>query len=87
MTTKLGWQELFRAAMLEVRPEELPKRIDAAEEAIRQRSEELNRASPCSKEEQQAMADALRALRVVVQTECQASGSRPSGIPRSEVAS
>jgi hypothetical protein len=86
MTTKPGWQELFQAAMLEVLPEELPQRIAAAEEAIRQRSEALDGSSSCSSEEQQAIADALRALRVLAQTECQASGSRPSGIPRSEVA-
>jgi hypothetical protein len=67
----LSWQELYRAALLEVQPEQLRRRIDAAEKAIFQRSEELRQASNQVNEEQAAMADALRALRVLAQSECQ----------------
>jgi hypothetical protein len=68
----LSWQELYKAALLEVQPKELQRRINAAEKAIHQRSEELRQAGIHFSEEQAAMADALRALRVLVQSECQA---------------
>ena len=67
----LSWQELYKAALLEVQPKELQRRINAAEKAIHQRSEELRKASSHFSEEQAAMADALRALRVLVQNECE----------------
>jgi hypothetical protein len=31
MTTQVGWRELYQAALLELRPEELRTRIDDAE--------------------------------------------------------
>lgn len=65
------WQESYRAALLEVDPEQLRRRIDAAEKAIYKRSEELRQADHQVNEEQGAMADALRALRVLAQSECQ----------------
>jgi hypothetical protein len=68
MTMNLSWQELYRVALLEVQPDELRRRIGAAEKAIGQRIEELKQAGSQSSEEQQAMADALRTLRVLAQT-------------------
>ncbi|HXM61742.1 MAG TPA: hypothetical protein VN950_12875 [Terriglobales bacterium] len=67
----LSWHELYKAALLEVRAEQLQRRIDAAEKAIYERSEELKRAGTRASEEEAAMADALRALRVLTQNECQ----------------
>lgn len=87
MTMSLGWQELYRAALLEAQPEQLRRRIDAAEEAICQRLEELRRAGPDSDEEQRAIADARRALRVLGQTECQPQGSLGAVVPQREVVS
>jgi ATP/maltotriose-dependent transcriptional regulator MalT len=48
----------------------MQRRIDAAEKAISQRSEELKQSGNESIEEQQAMADALRALRLLARAEC-----------------
>jgi hypothetical protein len=33
----IDWQKLYEAAMLEINPDELPTRIEAAEQAIAQR--------------------------------------------------
>jgi hypothetical protein len=76
ITMDLSWQELYRAALLEVQPEQLRQRIDAAEKAIYERSEELRQADNPVNQEQAAMADALRALRVLAQSECQAGNLR-----------
>jgi hypothetical protein len=73
MTTSPSWRELYKAALLEVQHEELRRRIDAAEKAIYQRSEELKQNGSHSGEEQREMGDAIRALRFLVQTECQSS--------------
>jgi hypothetical protein len=74
-------------ALLEVQPEELGRRIEAAEEAIYQRIEELNQTGAQSVEEQQAIADALRALRFLARTECQHRLFVETGMPQSEVES
>jgi len=83
----LSWQELYRAALLEVQPEELRRRIGAAENAIGQRLEELKQTGSHSSEEQQAIADALRTLRVLAQIECQPQPSSGTGGSQNEVAS
>ena len=70
MNMNVGWPELYQAAMLELRPEELPRRIDAAEKAIQQRIVELSRNDSSSEEERQAIEDALRGLRALASTEC-----------------
>jgi hypothetical protein len=73
MTTSPWWRELYRAALLEVEREELRRRIDEAEKAIDQRSDELKRSGSQSGEEQREMADAIRALRLLAQIECRSS--------------
>ena len=85
MTLKFAWQEQYAAAMLELNREELPWQIDAAEKAIYQRVEELNKAGASSAEELGAMNDALRALRALAKTEC--PGSAEPRIPQNGVAS
>jgi hypothetical protein len=72
MTMNLFWRELYKTALVEVQPERLRERIDAAEKAIRQRSDELKQAGGYAGEETAAMADALRTLRVLAQSECEA---------------
>jgi hypothetical protein len=85
MPTSPSWQELYKAALLEVQHEELRRRIDAAEKAIYQRSEELKQNGGYSGEEQREMEDAIRALRVLAQSECQSSTATDA--PQREVAS
>jgi len=85
MTTSPSWREFYQAALLEVQHEELRRRIDEAEKAIYQRSEELKQNGSHSGEEQREMADAIRALRFLTQTECQSSTG--TGKPQREVAS
>jgi|HubBroStandDraft_1064217.scaffolds.fasta_scaffold16420_5 hypothetical protein len=69
-----SWQKLYREALLEVQAERLQERIEAAETTIQQRNEELQQQGVYASEEQAAMADALRALRVLAQSECQIQG-------------
>jgi hypothetical protein len=52
------WQEAYRAALLELDPEKLPKRVEVAETAISKRLQTLSKA-PNSKAERQAIEDAL----------------------------
>jgi len=80
MTMKIAWQELYKAALLEVRPEELRQRIGDAEKAIQQRIAELRRNNSSSETESQALDDALRGLRVLANTECKPPGSIQSGL-------
>ncbi len=73
--TNFLWREKYTEAMLALNPEELPAKIAAAEEAIRQRIEELERSNENSGEELWALNDARRGLRVLAQAECQATSS------------
>ena len=59
------WQREFEAALAEVDPQKLLQRVEAAEGAIFLRQQALADA-PCA--EQQAIADAMRKLRLI-QTE------------------
>ncbi len=85
MSANIEWQELYRAGLLELRPEELRQGIDAAEKAIQQRIAELRQSESSSAQEFQALEDALRGLRVLTVTECQPS--ELSDLAKSEVAS
>jgi hypothetical protein len=87
MAMNVSWQELYRAALLEVELEQLRDRIDAAEKAIYQRSQEISQAGSSTKDEQAAMADALRALRVLVQCECRNDGCAGVDVVKDNVAS
>jgi hypothetical protein len=83
--TNLLWREKYTEAMLELNPEELPSKILAAEKAIRQRIEELERSNENSEEELWALNDALRGLRVLAQAECRSPGPRkPEKRPEQE---
>jgi hypothetical protein len=81
------WQELYRSALLELRPEELRQRIDNAERAIQKRMVELRRDDSDSAEESQALDDALRGLCVLRTTECSSPYPAFSSPPESEAVS
>jgi hypothetical protein len=66
-----SWKQLYQAALLELKPEEMRRGIEAAERAIYQRVEELNQNDASSGEELWAIHDALRCLRVLAQSERQ----------------
>jgi hypothetical protein len=87
VTANVTWQELYRTALLELRPEELRLRIDIAEKAIQQRLAELRGTDSNSEEDLRARDDALRGLRILASTECKAPQSTPQGCVRSEVRS
>jgi hypothetical protein len=87
MNTQVGWRELYRAALLELRSEELRARIDDAERAIRQRVVDLRHAHSSSEEESRALDDALRGLQVLASTECKSAPSTLSGLAQGEVIS
>lgn len=87
MTTNGAWQEMYRAALLELRPEELQRRIGNAERAIQQRIAELKRNDSSSADESQALDDALRALRILADTECKTAPSARPGLAIKEVTS
>ena len=87
MTMNVGWQELYQAALLELRPDELRRRIDEAEKGIQQRIVELSRNDSSSEEERRAMGDALRGLRVLASTECKAPLSTNPSLARNKATS
>jgi hypothetical protein len=79
MTQNAHWQDLYKAAMLELNPLELRIKIAVALEAMRLRDEELRRSpAPSSLEECRAIADAVHSLTVLKKVEL-----RPSS-PNSE---
>ncbi len=87
MTMTEAWQDLYKAALLELRPEELSQRIDAAEKAVLQRIADLKRSDSWSPDEAQALDDALRGLRVLANTECNRPHPAHSGSSQGEAAS
>jgi hypothetical protein len=86
MMTTSTWQERYGEALLELRPEELPRRIEIAEKAISERLEELARSGDASGSEQQVLNEAMRALRVVAQSECRNPKLAERGLGRSGAA-
>jgi hypothetical protein len=79
VNSTFGWQELYRAALLELRMEDLSERIEEAEKAIQQRIAELRSDDSGTEEECHALDDALRMLRALAVTECKAPGTTGSG--------
>jgi hypothetical protein len=78
MTQDGLWQELYRAAMLELDPTKLVKKIEAARTAIERRNEELpgSNRNGSAEEERQVMTDALENLRALQRVEFR-SWSKP----------
>jgi hypothetical protein len=87
MSANIEWRELYQAALLELRPEELRREIDAAEQAIRRRIVVLRLSESSSAQESQALEDALRGLCVLAITECQTQRIELSDLAKGEVAS
>ena len=66
MTSNTPWQELFKAAMLELDSVKLQENIEAAVSAIQERMDELKLSGPdVNSAEVQRMYDALSALRTL----------------------
>jgi hypothetical protein len=82
-----NWRDLYQAAMLELRPEQLSLRISEAEKAIHQRTTELRRDDANSVTELRELEDALRGLRVLASTECVLLPSAPRRFPQGETRS
>jgi hypothetical protein len=59
-----GWEESYKNAMLETDRSRLPERIEAAQTSINRRLQEIN-AGHDSKEERQAIRDALAGLNIL----------------------
>jgi hypothetical protein len=74
MTQDAHWQDLYKAAMLELNPMELRVKIAVALEAMRVRDEELRQSpQPGSLEECRAIADAVHNLTVLKKVELRPS--------------
>ena len=56
-----GWQELYKAAILELDPKQLQARVEAAEDAITART---SLGAQISRDERRSMDDTLSALRM-----------------------
>ena len=87
MTLKFAWEEKYREALLESSAEGLDERIEVASKAIDQRVEQLRHTGQDSGEEQRAIDDAKRVLRVLTRTECQPGCSTKSVSAQTELAS
>ena len=87
MATTLLWRELYQTAMLELSGEHLRERIAEAEAAIQQRIVELRMDDSNTSGEAQELTDALRGLRVLIDTECQSPQPVSFGLVQKEVAS
>ena len=75
--TQGTWFELYQAAMMEVDPIELRKKIDCATAAMHRRIDELaNEKSPDAIEEQQKLIGGLHGLQTLRRLECQEPASR-----------
>ena len=78
MMQNAHWQDLYKAAMLELNPMELRVKIAVALEAMRVRDEELRQSpQPGSLEECRAIADAAHNLTVLKKVELRPSS--PTG--------
>jgi hypothetical protein len=70
MAQTVSWQEFYQAALLELDPDQLQRRIEEAQKAIRQRMAELRQNGPGPQEETNALESALQGLDVLVDKEC-----------------
>ena len=59
------WHELYKVALFETDTREIPKRIAEAEKAIKERARQIFATSTDNVEEDQALDDALYALRAL----------------------
>jgi hypothetical protein len=74
---EFAWQELLKAAMIELDPAKLAERIQAARVAIRRRIEELEFSDSADRsQERDAITDGLRSLQVLEQVEFRSVNQR-----------
>ena len=79
--TNVEWQQKYTEALLELRPEELPRRIRAALMAIEQRAQALEQRGESSAEEHLAIQDAKRKLRVLAECQNQCGAPNSGTVP------
>jgi len=72
------WQELYEAAVVETNPKTLQARVQAAKAAIDARLRELQMDHGGTREEQQALRDAVAGVRVL-EREIEGRGSTSQG--------
>ncbi len=60
-----AWRELYVAALMEARDDKMPARIAVAERAILERARQLFKAAGDNVQEEEALDDALYALRAL----------------------
>jgi hypothetical protein len=72
------WQELYEAAVVETNPKTLQARVQAAKAAIDARLRELQMDHSGTREEQQALRDAVAGVRVL-EREIEGRGSTSQG--------
>ena len=65
MKERYVWEEVYKAAVLELDREKLPERVHAAKAAIDVRLHELQLDHGGTPEERQALSDALASLNVI----------------------
>ena len=70
MAVRFQWQRLYQAALLELEPTELSKKMKLAHAAMQERGKELMKSGDARNfEEQRAITDALRNLAVLERLE------------------
>ena len=87
VTVNISWRDLYRAALLELSPEQLRERIEVAEKAIQHRMIELQQDDSGADGESRELDDALRGLRVLAVTECKPLQPTSSGYEAREATS
>lgn len=63
------WEELYAAAVLETDPQKMSERINLAQNALRDRWQDLQKLPPARDHERQRVEDAIRTLNLIRNTE------------------
>jgi hypothetical protein len=87
VTSSFAREEKYREALLESTVDGLDERIKVATKAIEQRAEQLKPTSDGSGEEQRAIDDAKRVLRVLTRSKRRAGRSTKAALAQTELAS
>lgn len=67
------WEELYAAAVLETDPEKISERINLAQDALRDRWQDLQKLPLARDHERQRVEDAIRTLNLIRNTELKSS--------------
>ena len=67
------WEELYAAAVLETDPQKIGERINVAQNALRDRWQDLQKLPVAHDRERQRIEDAIRTLNLICNTELRSS--------------